>query len=193
MRTDSRGFTLLETLIALTLSICILAILSSMVYSLAMLQQRSKDSGNADVYGDYLRFRRIIRGIIAPGLQGVPSFSVTSEPRLTMSAWFARAGVNSSDGCRDLAGLYLEHSPETGLEIEIFDDFSGNTTPDHFVLFKGASGFQLELTDKDGNLHTGWDSRKNILMPESMKLIIEYNYDGSVSRREFFIPLPEEV
>ena len=185
------GFTLLETLITLILSAGILLILATMFFSLSKMQLRDDFTYKKNVYSDYLRFRRLIRGVLRPFIQGQPVFFVMEKPDFEMEAWVSRGGMVYQDSCDDLLKVKMSYSSFNGLDIQTSNQFAEDDLPDHFNLFRKSSYLNVRMIDGNDQILNSWNSEIQSHLPVTMILELHYPPDKlNQPSYKFFIPIP---
>ncbi len=193
-RNHSRGFTLLEVIIALTISVAIFVIL----FAAMRLGYKSQESGSEKE--EVTQKMRILDDRITWLIRGVYPFvytdpEKTSEPKLYFEGkddkiGFVTTSVDSrGKGPEDIAGLkYVSlFQDRKGLQIrekvffldDAFDDSGGKV----YVLDPEVTDLQFKYFDippdeKDGEWVSDWDPTDKQYMPAAVKVKISFEHNG---------------
>jgi type II secretion system protein J len=190
----NRGFTLLEVIIALTISVAIFVIL----FAAMRLGYKSQESGNKKE--EVTQKMRILDDRITWLIRGVYPFvyadpEKTDEPKLYFEGkddkiGFVTSSVDShGKGPEDIGGLkYVSiFQDRKGLQIrekvffldDAFDDSGGKV----YVLDPEVTDLQFEYYDippneKDGDWVSDWDPTDKQYMPAAVKVKMTFEHDG---------------
>jgi general secretion pathway protein J len=193
-RNHSRGFTLLEVIIALTISVAIFVIL----FAAMRLGYKSQQSGNEKE--EVTQKMRILDDRITWLVRGAYPFvyvdpEKTDEPKLYFEGkedqmGFVTSSVDSrGTGPEDAGGLkYVSLFQDSkGLQIrekvffldDAFDDSGGKV----YVLDPEVTGLEFKYFDippdeKDGDWVSDWDPSDKEYMPAAVKVKISFEHNG---------------
>ncbi len=196
----NKGFTLIELVIALSLSVIILLIL----FAGMRLGYRSQEKGNeraelsqrTRILGD--RITWLIRGAYPYFVTKADEHKLYFDGKSDMLGFVTTSVDPYGKGPEDMAGLkwisiFIDSE---GLKIrekvffleDVFDDSGGNVVVfDHSVRKIAFKYFDVSEDDKQGTWVSDWDYKDKDYMPSAVKYTITFEYKGKK------ITMPEQI
>ncbi len=186
----SRGFTLLEMLVVITLSSAVILFLAQSVSTMNRLPELSGKQSLARIQDDFNRLSRFLRSAV-PVVSGSPvMFTVTRRTGGTGMEFPVHSAVllkmlcsPGGDSCsdnNDIAELQLRINPEHSLTLTLDYDLDGKPDAQREI-FHGLIKAQILCRDSDGNAFSDWNAADSGDLPQSMEFQMDFCF-GNVVR-----------
>jgi prepilin-type N-terminal cleavage/methylation domain-containing protein len=185
---ESRGFTLLEMLVTITLSAVIIASLSGTAWIVFRQISQAGTAGKVPVTDDFLRLSRCLSGLVPCHIPGVVSFEVNPEGKTRLTSICSLGG--SLPESRDIALVTLTFRQAEGIVLSVDETLGASEDVASVELFRGINTFRLLCLDKKGQWVDHWNSTDRPDYPRAIRVDIGVNDFVSRPDRTWTIMLP---
>jgi prepilin-type N-terminal cleavage/methylation domain-containing protein len=178
------GFSLVEVVIALTLTSVVTTMLASSWYLLLRLNDRMQDdTWRSTGLQERLRIQRILGSAVSVDFfSDTPEFELVTGPdTITLTAWVNPGGFDIPDADTDPCRVELHTGTSAGLVIRLLPDFfemsPGNRQNADFTWrgLEQQGRCRIDVLGCDGRWHKNWPAPEQQGLPQSVRL----RFDGA--------------